>query len=139
MFRQYIRLSNSGFTLIELMIVVAIVAILVSVAYPSYHDSIRQARRASAQADLIQYTAFAERLFSEVNDYRRTAAQAVADIPNTHFYHYTVVYSTASPDPAIDFTVTATATGDQVNDSCGNMSITNTGLRNNTGPEPNCW
>ena len=50
-----------GFTLIELMIVVAVVAILVAIAYPSYQEQIRKSRRAQAKADLVEYAGLAER------------------------------------------------------------------------------
>ena len=45
--------SNKGFTLIELMIVVAIIAILASIAYPSYQESVRKTKRTDAQASMI--------------------------------------------------------------------------------------
>ncbi|MDW7601742.1 prepilin-type N-terminal cleavage/methylation domain-containing protein, partial [Stenotrophomonas maltophilia] len=50
-----------GFTLIELMIVVAVVAILAAIAYPSYSEHVRKSRRAQAKADLVEYAQLAER------------------------------------------------------------------------------
>jgi type IV pilus assembly protein PilE len=44
-----------GFTLIELMIVVAVVAVLAAIALPSYNDALRKSRRAQAKADLVEY------------------------------------------------------------------------------------
>jgi type IV pilus assembly protein PilE len=53
--------SNKGFTLIEVMIVVAIVGILAAVAYPSYQDHVRKSRRAEAQSALMGLAAAMER------------------------------------------------------------------------------
>jgi type IV pilus assembly protein PilE len=58
-----------GFTLIELMVVVAIVAILAAIAYPSYEDSIRKSRRGQAQADLVELATQAERFHTVNNTY----------------------------------------------------------------------
>ncbi|MET0718666.1 MAG: type IV pilin protein, partial [Pseudoxanthomonas sp.] len=58
-----------GFTLIELMIVVAVVAILAAVSYPSFQDQIRKSRRAQAKADLVEYAAAAERFHTSNNSY----------------------------------------------------------------------
>ena len=55
------RRSARGFTLIELMIAVAVVAILASIAYPSYMDSVRKSRRGQAKADLVELAQILER------------------------------------------------------------------------------
>ena len=52
---------SSGFTLIEVMIVVALIALLATIAMPSYQDSIRKSRRADAKAALVQLAQFMER------------------------------------------------------------------------------
>jgi len=130
--RQYKTIYSAGFTLIELMVVVVIIAILVSVAYPSYQDSVRKARRGDAQAELIQYAAFAERIFTETNSYAG-ATEAASTLQDNNFYNFATVPAAAS------FTVSATALGDQVNDGCGNMTLTNTGARTSSGAEANCW
>ncbi|MCP4042476.1 MAG: prepilin-type N-terminal cleavage/methylation domain-containing protein [Gammaproteobacteria bacterium] len=58
-----------GFTLVEVMIVVAIIGILAAIAYPMYQDYLLRARRADAQAALTGLSAVAERFFSDTNDY----------------------------------------------------------------------
>ena len=60
---------NSGFTLIELMIVVAIVAILASIAYPSYLDSVLKGRRAEGRAALADLLQQQERYMTQTNTY----------------------------------------------------------------------
>jgi type IV pilus assembly protein PilE len=132
-------IASFGFTLIELMIALAIIAILTAIAYPSYEDSVRQARRADAQADIVQYSAFAERIFTEVNNYRRTNAQTLVDVPNTNFYAYTVNFTPAAPNPATQFTITATPLGGQIGDGCGRMTLDQAGTRTITGAQVGCW
>ena len=120
-----------GFTLIELMVVVAIIGILASVAYPSYLDSFRKARRADAQADMVQYAGFAERIFTETNSYVSATTDA-ASLVDTDFYTYATVPT------ATAFTITITAQGGQANDVCGTtMSLTNTGAT--TPATAGCW
>jgi len=58
-----------GFTLIELMIAIVIIGILAAVAYPGYQNSIRRARRADAQGDLMAFAALMERAFTATNTY----------------------------------------------------------------------
>lgn len=59
----------AGFTLMELMIVVAIVGILAAIAYPSYMDSVRKSRRADAKAALSNAVQALERYYTEKNTY----------------------------------------------------------------------
>ncbi|MFE8645938.1 type IV pilin protein [Sphingomonas sp. NCPPB 2930] len=63
------RPSVRGFTLIELMIVVAVVAILASIAYPSYTESVRKGRRAQARAALVELMQQQERYMTQRNTY----------------------------------------------------------------------
>lgn len=63
-----------GFTLVELMIVVAVVAILAALAYPSYSDSTKKARRSDAQAALVGLSGALERYYTENNTYEGAGA-----------------------------------------------------------------
>ena len=63
------RLRNQGFTLIELMIVVAIVGILAAIAFPSYQDSLNKGRRSDGQAALLQLQSVMERHMFDNNQY----------------------------------------------------------------------
>ena len=62
-------IKQKAFTLIELMIVVAIVGILAGIAYPSYQDSVRKSRRADAEGALLGFANAMERYFTENNNY----------------------------------------------------------------------
>ena len=128
-----------GFTLIELMIVVAVIAVLTALAYPAYQDQVRKSRRAQAKADLVEYAQGAERHFTANNSYSGYTFPAQSPRQGTGFY-------TLSPTPLTDaeataFTLTATATGDQVNDRCGNLTLSSTGVKGKTGsaPDSECW
>lgn len=134
------RRSGYGFTLIELMIVVAVVAILAALAYPSYLDHVRKSRRAQAKADLVEMAQLAERHHTVNNSYvgfalpfghsPREAAQAAA--------WYDIGLQPAATQST--FTVVATAKGDQVNDRCGDLSLNQAGVKTaSKGTLPECW
>ncbi len=141
-----------GFTLIEVMIVVAIVGVLAAIAFPSYQDSVQKSRRATAQADLQQLRQAMERHYTKNNFSYLGAAtgQTDAGAPDP-----TVFGSTTSPleggrpyynltlnaPNANSYTLTAAPIGGQVNDPCGTLTLTNTGLRATVGSNPAtiCW
>jgi type IV pilus assembly protein PilE len=125
------RSMQRGFTLIELMIVVAVIAILAAVAYPAYNDQVRKSRRAQAKANLVEYAQLAERHFTVNNSYAGFQAPT----------NKTPFYTVATTVDAATFTLTATAQGAQAQDKCGDLSITNTGAKAKTGSAPlsDCW
>jgi type IV pilus assembly protein PilE len=128
-----------GFTLTEILVVIAIVAILVALAVPNYQASVRKSRRADAQADLIEFANTAERIFTQTNSYASTDADGDGTpnevIADTDYYTYTF-----SVNPtATAWTVTATPTAIQTADPCGTMSLAHTGQRTKTGSLADCW
>jgi len=123
-----------GFTLIELMIVLAIIAILVAITFPSYQDSVRKARRTDAQADLIMLSTFMEQYYTENSTYIG-ATLPVSSISD--YYTYSLPVQTAT-----SYTVQSTPTGNQTNDLCGTMTISSTNVKTATygGSLVNdCW
>lgn len=136
--------KESGFTLVELMIVVAIIGILAAIAYPSYQDSVRKSRRAQAITDLYSIQ-LAQEKYRANNPLYGTLAQlgAASVSPTTGTAYYSVV---ASDITATRYTLTATAntTGGQNNDKANGVTCTPLVLNQN-GPvyspagQTACW
>lgn len=91
--------KQKGFTLIEVMIVVVIVAILAAVAIPSYQDSVRKTRRADAKEALTRIAALQERYFFTKNDYGTAALLGVGNT-STEGYYTINIYTTPGADTA---------------------------------------
>ncbi len=123
------RARSKGFTLIEVMIVVAIVAILAAIALPSYNEYIRRGHRAEARAGLLQAAQWMERASTATGTYPLAAAfpTGLQTVPSDRYD-----ISIASADGRT-FTLTATPKGAQVGDKCGNYTLTHTGLRGANG------
>lgn len=129
--------KENGFTLIELMIVVAIIGILAGIAYPSYQDSVRKSRRSDATGALLGLANAMERHFTETNSYlgaagtsgtpadtgapRIYSTQSPID-GGTKYYDLTINAATAST-----YTLQATPIGGQASD--GILQVTQTGQR----------
>lgn len=128
-----------GFTLIELMIVVAVVAILAAIAYPSYVEHVRKSRRAQAKADLVELAQLAERHHTVNNSY------IGFDLPFEHSPREATAtaWYDISMEPAATqsaFTLVATAKNDQTKDRCGNLSLNQTGVKAaSKGSLAECW
>ncbi|MBA4501301.1 type IV pilin protein [Marinobacterium marinum] len=126
-----------GFTLMELMIVVAIAGILAAIALPAYNESIRKSKRAEGAAALANYAQRFERCFTESFSYTGTNCPAVNDGSSNsteNGYYNIKVESTAT-----SYTLTALKTFDD--DYCGDLSLTHTGQKAETGTKgvSYCW
>ncbi len=129
-----------GFTLIELMVVVAVVAILASIAYPSYQDSVRKSRRAQVKADMVEIAQRYERYHTVNNTYAEFwekafgAADAAVNSPSGA----TVAYEIKTTEGVNTFTLTAEPQGNQQKDTrCGTLTLSNTGAKSPTTND--CW
>lgn len=132
--------KDKGFTLVEIMIVVAILGILAAIAWPSYQDSVRKSRRADGKEALLSAAAIQEKIFLQRNRYSGDVSElgGATSIDG----HYSMSVSQAAG--ITTYTLTATATGAQTSDTdCAVFTVTHTGLQKayNSGntENPNCW
>jgi type IV pilus assembly protein PilE len=159
--RMYMKRAQLGFTLMELMVTIAIIGILASIAIPSYQDSVKKSRRADVKAVLLGLANAMERHFTEKNTYCHVATGGATvaacgaagndtgtpdagvlgfTIPNATTTFYTVTISAVAPS---SYTLQAVPAGAQTGDKCGNFILEHTGekkVANSTStPATDCW
>jgi type IV pilus assembly protein PilE len=144
------RRHAAGFTLIELMIAVAIIGILVKLAYPAYTQSVLKSHRAEAKSALLDLASREERYFSTTNQFTASAPQlgyaSTASWPLTvqagSSSYYTLSVAVDTTVSAPNFTATATAVNSQVKDTkCMNFTLNQAGVQTVSGTDSaaNCW
>ena len=129
-----------GFSLVELMIALAVVAILAAIAYPSYQRQVMQSRRAKAQVCLGEMVQFMERFYTTNMRYDQTPAGVAVALPASSCSadlvgQYTFAFS--APPTATTYALSANAIGSQANDTgCTILAVNNTGQKT---PPTGCW
>lgn len=129
------RHGNQGFTLIELMIVVVIVAILAAIAYPSYRQNVIETNRTEGKRELLRIAQQLERCYTQVNSYLNCVAFPVTSDEGNY-------QITASTLTQTTFTIEAAPQGGQTDDTeCGTLSLSHTGAQGETGTGSvqDCW
>ena len=130
--RGYGRRPAAGFTLIELMIVVAVVGILAAIAYPSYRDQVQKTRRSEGQALLLEVAGHMERHYYDNGAYTTDLTDlGYASASNVEsedgWYQVSVNAATAGCPIATCYVMTATPQAGQAPD--GNLTLSSTGQR----------
>lgn len=135
--------SRKGFTLIEVMIVVAIIGILAAIAYPSYSEYVIRSNRADAKAALMRSAQELTRCFTVYNSYNNAACAENVRFNNAPYLSEDTYYVlTANIPSATQFTLTATPNrAPQTTDTrCTTFTLTHTGARDATGTDSaSCW
>ncbi len=133
----------NGFTLIELMVVVAVVAILAAIALPSYQESVRRSKRTEAQAVLMQAAQYMQRFYSANDRYTLTAGTTTAETAQSSAGvsmlpaalrqspasggAYTIAVLARDTPPS--YSLTATRAGSMEADKCGTLVINSLGVK----------
>lgn len=132
-----------GFTLIEMLIVVAIVAILAAIAYPAYQNYIQRTRRADGKELAMRIAAAEERYFTNFNKYSSDLAGDIHVESTSEKKYYTAEVALDNADQSYVITVTPDPSLPQSGDACGALTINNTGFKDWSGAHPptngNCW
>lgn len=129
--------KQRGFTLIELMIAVAVVGILTAIAYPSYVKYVQKSYRSEGLAMLADASARMERYYAQNNSYPVGTSAAAIGITNTN--SPTNKYTLSVTGTATTYTVQVAPQGSQTTDSCGTMSVDQAGARLPSPATTDCW
>ncbi len=133
---------NAGFTLLELMVAVAVIGILAAIALPSYEEFMRKGRRSEARNAMLEMAQMQERYFSNNLSYIAVAGAPAASSFGQNYsgkataptYSIAVAASAGLPITA-SFTITATIASGYADPSCGTMTLNNLGDKSPAA----CW
>jgi len=138
--------KSAGFSLIELMIVVAILGIIVAFAYPTYNDFANEGRRSEGKAALTEVAHKLERCFSAVGAYDNASCDNTnvegGDVDTATATENGYYNISASARDATSFTLQAVPQGIQASDDeCETLTLDETGTKGETGSGTvtDCW
>jgi len=153
---RFSQKTSKGVTLIELMVTIAIIAIVVAVALPTYREHIARSNRADAKAALLNNAQFMERRFTETNCYQgagtNCSTENIASIngslpwqqtPSFGTALYTISLSDASTDESSFLLQAVPVTGESMDgDECGTLTLNHLGVKGISGGTysvAQCW
>lgn len=143
-------LREHGFTLIELMVTVAVIGILASIAYPSYQEYVKRANRVDAKAVLLETAQVLERNFTEANRYDQTSGGTTINTawlpfqqaPKEGAAKYTIKFASSMPTQTT-YTLEAVPTGIMTGDACATLTLSHLGVKtvssSATKTAAECW
>lgn len=137
------KINMRGFTLVELMISLVIVAIISAIAYPSYRENVRRSNRAEVRALILENAQFMERFFTENNSYLQTAGAAPTApvLPNLVSprgatgtrVNYNLAFSALPAQSATTYSIEAVPANAMAADACATYTYNQLGQKGTSG------
>lgn len=134
MMNKFIR----GFSLIELMIVIAIVGLITAFAYPSYRNQVMKSNRSDGKIFILEIADRQERFYSDSGTYTTDITDlGFADATSPDGHYTVVITDDPSSDITVTYQITATAQGTQDKDTCDTFTVDSLGSRSSS--PAGCW
>jgi type IV pilus assembly protein PilE len=135
------RLRAQGFTLIEVMVVVVIIALIAGIAYPSYRDHVRKSSRVAAQQELLELSGMQEKIYLNSNAFTTKLTNAydgttAGGLGKTSGKSTDGRYTLALTATAQSYTLSATPVTGSQQDGDGVIQLASTGTRTCPDPAP---